>query len=142
MALSLARKIGIINSLGFDFPEFVIVGSFSIELMGGRPANDIDILISKNQYARCLRSGSWSPRYHSKPRRTILHKRVASVGLEAHFEVGNPEVFHTFEQMKCKATCLCGLPCIDLVTLLQFKLAFHRAKDVEDIDWLVAKLTE
>lgn len=118
-----------IKALNFPLHQYVVVGSGSLEVLGIRPAADIDISVVPELHKKLRESGEWKEeeRY---PGKIFLMKK----GVDINPELSWSEYPTTTADAIKSAMIVEGIPFLNLQELKKFKKALGRDKDLKDIE--------
>lgn len=110
-------------SLGIDSAEPVIVGSGILDVVGIRPSNDIDLLVSKETFYKIANSG------HEISQRPDGSEKI---------EVDDIELMHDWYGKKVsdaaiKTTVIDGIKFMSIEEVRRWKALLDRSKDQVDI---------
>lgn len=117
-----------VKKLNLPKNSYVIFGSCPMAVAGLREARDIDLLVSKEIFAKLKKDG-WQEMLKDSN-----DKPLVSDVFEAHdnwnFSSYNP----TLEQLLATATIIDGIPFASLEEVRKWKVASGRPKDLMDIE--------
>lgn len=123
-----------VKSLNLPKASYVVFGSCPMAIAGIREANDIDLFVSPDAFAR-LRDEGWQVRHKGSNDNPFVHDVF-----EAHdnwdFSTYNP----TLERLLGSATVVDGIPFAALEEVRKWKMASARPKDLADIKLINAHL--
>lgn len=118
-----------IKELNLPEGQYMICGSAILDILGIRPAKDIDLLVTPELFEDLKKNQGWEP--HSKYSTTISHPQgLADAKQTLDFMKEN----HTFAQSLEKATFIEGIPFMGLEFLIEAKKQLNREKDIADIE--------
>lgn len=127
---------GELKALGLDEDDYVVVGSGAMAARGLRSARDIDLVVTEAVFG-ALGEWGWTAKTRPDGKPSFVKGRV-----EAYLEVGcgafNPPTDWLFEN----AELLAGVRFIPLGILRQFKQAYGRPKDLDDLVLIDAVLAQ
>lgn len=124
-----------IKELNFPLGQYVVVGSGTLDVLGIRPANDIDIAVTKELHQKLRETGEWDE--YEKYNKVFLTKDVFEIIPKLEFELYPT----TAEEAISSALIIDGIPFMNLDELIKFKLSQSREKDFKDIE-LIKKYQE
>ena len=117
-----------IKLLEFPQGEYVVVASGTLEALGIRKANDIDIAVTPKLHLQLMKTGKWKEEI--KYEKVFLQKE----GIEI-ISILDWDKFHiTTEEAINSALVINGISFMNLNHLRQFKQALGREKDFKDIE--------
>jgi hypothetical protein len=116
-----------VKKLNLPSGKYIIVGSGTLEALGIRSANDIDIAALPELYEQLRATGEWEEeeRYGK-----IFLKRD---GVDINPQLSWPGYSTSTEEAIASALIIDGVPFMNLDDLKRFKLALGREKDKADI---------
>jgi len=116
-----------IKRLNLPMGKYVVVGSGTLEALGIRPANDIDIAVTPDLFKILQKTGGWEEEErYSK----IFLKQD---GIDVIPQLSWSDYPITTEMAIASALLINGVPFMNLEELKCFKLALGRQKDMADI---------
>lgn len=124
-----------IKELNLPLGQYVVVGSGTLDVLGIRPAGDIDIAVTKELHQKLRETGEWKE--YEKYNKIFLTKDVFEIIPKLEFELYPT----TAEEAISSALIIDGIPFMNLDELIKFKLSQGREKDLRDIE-LVKKYQE
>jgi len=117
-----------IKELNLPLGQYVIVGSGTMDVLGIRPAGDIDIAVTKELHQKLRETGEWDE--HERYNKIFLTKDVFEIIPKLEFELYPT----TAEEAISSALMIDGVPFMNLDELIKFKLSQSREKDMRDIE--------
>lgn len=121
------RIINQLLNLKLPTKEFVVIGSGTMDILGIRPAQDIDLVISQKLFNILQNNSSWKK---IKQRgEEFLIKGNIEAGLRLDFKVYR----NTFNSLHKEALVVEGIHFMNLKELVKMKTAMGREKDIKDI---------
>jgi hypothetical protein len=132
MEMNIIQKI---KELNLPASQYVVVGSSTMDVLGIRPAGDIDIAVTKELHQELRKTGKWKE--YEKYNKIFL--------VDDTFEI-IPELFWegydtTTKEAISSALIIEGIPFMNLDEVVKFKTAMDREKDIRDIE-LIKKYKE
>lgn len=117
-----------VKTLNLPKDSYVVFGSCPLAVAGIREANDIDLLVSENVFAK-LRKTGWQE----------LHKNSNDIPLvhdvfEAHNNWNFSSYSPTLENLLASATVVDDVPIASLEEVQKWKMASGRPKDLVDLE--------
>ena len=116
-----------VKKLDLPLGQYVVIGSGIMAQLGLREANDVDIAVTPNLYAKLRASGEWEE--EERYGKIFLKKDAVEINPRLDW-VSYPT---TAEEAIASATIIDGVPFINLNELVTFKRALGRGKDLPDI---------
>lgn len=116
-----------VRYLNLPMGQYVIIGSGLLDVLGIRPANDIDIAVTPQLFNTLHAGGNWK---EEKRYGKIFLNRD---GIDINPELSWPDYPTTTEEAIRSALIINGTPFMNLEELKRFKSALGREKDKEDI---------
>lgn len=113
-----------IKELNLPLGQYVIVGSGTMDILGIRPAGDIDIAVTKSLHQELRKTGKWKE-YNKIFLVDDTFEIIPELGLENYYT--------TTEEAISSALIIEGIPFMNLDELIKFKTAQGRDKDLIDI---------
>ncbi len=137
MAMDIFEEL---RGLSFSPNQYVVVGSGIMAAKGIRNTNDLDIVVTPELFEKCKREG-WEVKPWTKPGKEGKEwlKRGA---VELYLEVNEGDINPTTEDLLKEAEFINGIPFNTLERLVEFKRAYGRPKDFEDIALIEKYLAE
>jgi hypothetical protein len=129
-AATMSRVMNIITEVKkLDLPlgEYVVIGSGIMAQLGLREANDVDIAVNPDLYAKLRASGEWEE--EERYGKIFLKKDAVEINPRLDWESYSTSA----EEAIASATIIDGVPFMNLNELVMFKRALGRAKDLADI---------
>ena len=116
-----------VKALGLPLGQYVVISSGTLEALGIRPANDIDISVPPKLYAELRATGNWNE-----------EERYGKIfliqdGIDINPRLDWADYPTTTEEAIASALVIDGVPFMNLSELRKFKTALGRAKDEADI---------
>jgi hypothetical protein len=128
-----------VKKLNFPDGHFMVVGSGILSITGIRPAYDLDIVISKELFEKCKKDG-WEIKPWTRPG-PILHEWLKKDNIELMVEMNIDEKVYRLNDLTDEAMIVDGIHFLSLNQLIEFKEAYGRQKDFDDI-MLIKKYLE
>ena len=119
-----------VKELNLPFGKYVIVGSGTLDALGIRSANDIDIAVTKDLAEELNKDNTW--RKEEQYDQTFLQKDIFTIIPKLNWEKYNI----TTEEAIKSALVINEIPFMSLEHILKFKKALNREKDQKDIKLL------
>lgn len=116
-----------IKELNFPKEHYVVIGSGTMDVLGIRKAQDIDISASEELFEVLKNSGDWEE--YEKYGRPFLKKDVFEINNQLNWDKYNT----VLEEANKTALFIDGIPFLSLDELVKFKIASGREKDIQDI---------
>lgn len=116
-----------VKNLNFPLGQYVVVGSGTLEALGIRPAQDLDIAVTPELYERLRATGEWQE--EERYGKIFLKKSGVDIIPQLSWE----QYSTTTEEVIASAIIIDGVPFMSPGELIRFKLALGRKKDEEDI---------
>ncbi len=116
-----------IKELNFPKEHYVVIGSGTMDVLGIRKAQDIDISTSEELFEVLKNSGDWEE--YEKYGRPFLKKDVFEINNQLNWDKYNT----VLEEANKTALFIDGIPFLSLDELVKFKTASGREKDIQDI---------
>lgn len=116
-----------IKELNFPKEHYVVIGSGTMDVLGIRKAQDIDISASEELFEVLKNSGDWEE--YEKYGRPFLKKDVFEINNQLNWDKYNT----VLEEANKTALFIDGIPFLSLDELVKFKTASGREKDIQDI---------
>lgn len=113
-----------IKELNLPNDQYVIIGSGTMNVLGIREAQDIDISVTKELFNELKERGEWEE--YEKYEKPFLKKDI--------FDVNKQLFFDTVEEVNRSALFIEDIPFMNLDELIKFKTAMGREKDFKDIE--------
>ena len=124
-----------IKELNFPPDKYVIMGSGTLDVLGIRPASDIDIAVTKDLHEKLRKTGEWKEvEMYGK---IFLEKGDIDIIPQLDWEAYKT----TTEEAISSAILVEGIPFMNLDELCKFKTAMGGEKDFKDIE-LIKKYQE
>jgi len=115
-----------VKKLDLPLGQYVVIGSGIMARLGLREANDVDIAVTPDLYAKLRASGEWEE--EERYGKIFLKKEAVEINPQLDWE-SYPT---TAEEAIASATIIDGIPFMNLNELVRFKRALGRAKDLPD----------
>lgn len=117
-----------LKSLNIPSDQYVVISSGTLDILGIRKANDIDLSITKELHKNLRKTGNW--------KEDIRHNKVFL--LKDDIEI-NPDVSWegyktTTKELIKSALVVDGINFMNLEEVVKFKKALGREKDFKDIE--------
>ena len=116
-----------VKKLDLPLGQYVVIGSGIMAQLGLREANDVDIAVTANLYAKLRASHEWEE--EERYGKIFLKKDVVEINPRLDWESYST----TAEEAIASATIFDGVPFMNLNELLTFKRALGREKDLRDV---------
>ena len=116
-----------VKKLDLPLGQYVVVGSGIMAQLGLREANDVDIAVTPDLYAKLRACGEWEE--NKRYGKIFLKKGAVEIIPQLDWE----DYPTTAEAAIASGTIIDGVPFMNLHELLAFKRALGRAKDLPDI---------
>lgn len=116
-----------IKELNFPKEHYVVIGSGTMDVLGIRKAQDIDISTSEELFEVLKNSGDWEE--YEKYGRPFLKKDVFEINNQLNWDKYNT----VLEEANKTALFIDDIPFLSLDELVKFKTASGREKDIQDI---------
>lgn len=116
-----------VKTLHLPEGTYVVFGSCPLALAGIREANDIDLLVSEEMFAK-LEENGWKEYYKGPKDIPLVHDVF-----EAHDNWNFSSYSPTLEQLLVRATVVENIPFASLEDVKKWKDASGRPKDLADI---------
>ena len=116
-----------VQKLDLPLGQYVVIGSGIMAQLGLRGANDVDIAVTPDLYAKLRASGEWEE--EERYGKTFLKKEAVEINPRLDWESYST----TAEEAIASATIIDGVPFMNLNELVAFKRALGRVKDLIDI---------
>lgn len=113
-----------LNRLGLHSDEVVIIGSSILGVLGIRKSNDIDILVSEEQFENIASRGNYQLGYYSDGTRQLI---IDNVELTYQWDD------KTVSQIMPDTTTIKGIHFLSLDSVRKYKERMGRPKDKRDI---------
>ncbi|MEI6296574.1 MAG: hypothetical protein WCO84_02910 [bacterium] len=123
------------KELNFQTGEYAVFGSALLCIWGIRDSKDIDIIVNKNLWERCLTSGEWT-----SGKALSGADKLEKENIEI-FREWNPGKFDPNELIK-SANIIEDVPFVDVKYLLEWKKLMGREKDISDIELIEGYLNK
>jgi hypothetical protein len=123
-----------VTKLDLPLGQYVVIGSGIMAQLGLREANDVDIAVTPDLYAKLRASGEWEE--EERYGKIFLKKDAVEINPRLDWECYST----TAEQAIASATVIDGVPFMNLNELVKFKCGLGRAKDLADIVMIEAYL--
>lgn len=130
--MSIIEKI---KELNFPPEEYVVIGSGTLDVLGIRPASDVDIAVTPALHEKLRKTGEWQE--VEKYGKIFLQKD--DFDIVPQLDWGGYET--TTEQAIAGALTVEGIPFMNLDELVKFKMSMGRENDLKDIE-LIKKYQE
>lgn len=117
-----------IKELNLPNDQYVVIGSGTMDVLGIREAQDIDISVTKELFDKLKKSGEWEE--FEKYGRPFLKKDVFDINKSLGWE----KYSITIEEANKSALFIEDIPFMNLDELIKFKTAMGREKDFKDIE--------
>ncbi|MBK5215859.1 MAG: zinc ABC transporter substrate-binding protein [Candidatus Pacebacteria bacterium] len=117
-----------IKKLNFPPTQYVIVGSGTLDVLGIRAANDIDIVVTKDLHEKLRKTGEWKE--EERYGKIFLIKEGFDIIPQLDWE----NYKTTTEEAIQNALIIEGINFMNLDELCKFKTALGREKDFKDIE--------
>lgn len=117
-----------IKELNLPNDQYVIIGSGTMDVLGIREAQDIDISVTKELFNKIKESGEWEE--YEKYGKSFLKKDVFDINQQLDWESYNT----TTTKANKSALFMEDIPFMNLDELIKFKTAMGREKDFKDIE--------
>lgn len=121
-----------VKNLELPIGQYVVFGSGPLEAYGIRQANDIELFVTKELYIK-LKASGWEEKEWPNEGGHYLQKDDFEADDTWHYGDYNP----TPEELIAKAQIINGVPFAPLEEVRDWKLAFGRTKDIEDVKMIV-----
>lgn len=116
-----------VKELGLPSGEYVVIGSGTLDALGLRQANDIDIAVLPQLHERLRATGEWKE--EERYNKVFLLKDGVEINPQLEWED-----YPTTTQLAIdSALIIDDIPFLNLEELKEFKRAFGRPKDYADI---------
>lgn len=122
-----------VKTLNLPKNSYVVFGSCPLALAGIREANDIDLLVSQEIFAK-LKEDGWQELPKSPNDKPLVHDIF-----EAHENWNFSSYRPTLEQLLAGATIVDEIPFASLEDVRKWKVASGRPKDLADIELIDKK---
>jgi hypothetical protein len=119
-----------IKELNFPLDQYVVVGSGTMDVLGIRPASDIDIAVTKELHQKLREGGEWKE--YEKYNKIFLVDDTFEIIPELFWE----GYYTTTKEAISSALVIEGIPFMNLDELIKFKTAMGREKDRIDIEMI------
>jgi len=116
-----------VQKLDLPLGQYVVIGSGIMAQLGLRGANDVDIAVTPDLYAKLRASGEWEE--EERYGKIFLKKEAVEINPRLDWESYST----TAEEAIASATIIDGVPFMNLNELVAFKRALGRVKDLIDI---------
>jgi len=116
-----------VKELHLPLGRYVVIGSGTLDALGLRSANDIDIAALPELYQQLRATGEWKE--EERYQKIFLIKEGVEINPQLEWE----DFPTTTQQAIDSALVIDGVPFLNLEELRKFKLAFGRQKDFDDI---------
>ncbi len=116
-----------IKELNLPNDQYVVIGSGTMDVLGIREAQDIDISVTEELFDKLKQSGKWEE--FEKYGRPFLKKDVFDINKHLGWE----KYSITIEEANKSALFIEDIPFMNLDELIKFKDAMGREKDFKDI---------
>ncbi|MGC9968411.1 MAG: histidine phosphatase family protein [Minisyncoccia bacterium] len=116
-----------IKALNLPFGQYVVVGSGTLEALGIRPANDLDIAVTQELFEKLRKDGSWKE--EERYGKAFLMKSGIDIILQLSWDAYPT----TTAEAIASALVIDGVPFMSIKELKRFKRALGREKDMADI---------
>lgn len=123
-----------VKELGFPSSSYIVFGSCPMALAGIRESSDIDMLVSKELFAKLGEAG-WQELEKTPEDKPLTHDVFEALD-NWRFGAYNP----TLEHLLSSATVVDGIPFASLGEVRKWKKASGRPKDLVDIELIDAYL--
>lgn len=117
-----------VKALNLPSGAYVVFGSCPIAIVGLREANDIDLYVSKELFAK-LKDDGWKELRKGPGDMPLVHDVF-----EAHENWDFSSYHPTLEELLSRATIVDGLPFASLEDVRKWKVASGRPKDITDVE--------
>lgn len=118
-----------IKKLNLPETEFVVIGSGTMDALGIRMSDDIDIVASQDLYVKLQASGEWGEK--EQYGKIFLTKEMESVEVDSG--IGWPGYQKSFQEIFNSSIVIDGVHFMNLEELKKFKTSLGREKDFADI---------
>ena len=125
-----------VKELNLPFGKYVIVGSGTLDALGIRSANDIDIAVTKDLAEELSKDNTWQKEEHYD--QTFLQKDIFTIIPKLNWE----KYDITTEEAIKSALVINERPFMSLEHVLKFKKALNKEKDQKDIKLLEEMLNK
>lgn len=117
-----------IKELNLPNDQYVVIGSGTMDVLGIREAQDIDISATEELFDKLKQSGEWEE--FEKYGRPFLKKDVFDINKHLGWE----KYSITIEEANKSALFIEDIPFMNLDELIKFKTTMGREKDFKDIE--------
>jgi len=125
-----------VKELNLPFGKYVVVSSGTLDVLGIRPASDIDIAVTKDLHEELRKDGTW--REEELYGKIFLQKDIYTIIPQLDWD----KYKTTTEEAINSALVIEDIPFMNLEELLKFKKAQNREKDMKDIKLLEEMLNK
>lgn len=122
--MSIIEKV---KKLGLPLGQYVVISSGTLDALGIRPANDIDLAVLPALHEALRMSGEW------KEENRYGKMFLIQEGVEINPDVSWDSYSTSTEELIKSALVIDGVPFMNLDELRKFKTALGREKDFSDI---------
>jgi hypothetical protein len=122
--MSIIEKV---KKLGLPLGQYVVVSSGTLDALGIRPANDIDLTVLSELHEALRMSGEW------KEENRYGKMFLIQEGIEINPDISWDAYPTSTEEVIRTALVIDGVPFMNLDELRKFKTALGREKDFADI---------
>lgn len=126
------QRLTLIQSLQLPERQYVVVGGAALSIRGVRDTDDIDLVVTPELFELLSRSG-WSDKLRPNGKPGLRWECF-----EAYLDVNTETFDRSTSWLIENAEAIHGIPCVDLDTLVGWKRAYGRAKDLQDVEILEA----
>jgi hypothetical protein len=117
-----------IKELNLPNDQYVVIGSGTMDVLGIRQAQDIDISATEELFDKLKETGEWLE--FEKYGRSFIKKDVFDINKSLGWE----KYSITIEEANKSALFIEDIPFMNLNELIKFKTAMGREKDFKDIE--------
>ncbi|MBP6974972.1 MAG: hypothetical protein KBB54_03470 [Candidatus Pacebacteria bacterium] len=122
--MSIIEKV---KKLGLPLGQYVVISSGTLDALGIRPANDIDLTVLSELHEALRMSGEW------KEENRYGKMFLIQEGIEINPDISWDAYPTSTEEVIRTALVIDGVPFMNLDELRKFKTALGREKDFADI---------
>jgi len=123
-----------VKKLGLPFGQYVVISSGTLDALGIRPANDIDLTVLPELHQSLRKSGEW------KEEDRYGKIFLIQDGIEINPDISWDAYPTSTQEVINTALVIDGVPFMNLEELRTFKTALGREKDIVDIALMDAYL--
>ncbi len=116
-----------VKKLKFPFGQYVVISGGTLEALGIRDTEDVDIAVLLELHKKIRKGGEW--------REEVRHNKIFLVkdGIEINPDISWASYQTSTKQVIDTAIVVDGVPFMNLIELKKFKIALGRDKDLRDI---------